>query len=66
MASLTLFVWWLLVLIQALQVPDRDWAAAGQSKILLVILMVFLGILGTILYVVIARPSLGRTSPSTV
>lgn len=63
-ASVGLFVWWLLVLIQALRVPDHDWAAAGQSKILWVLVMVLLGILGTILYVLIARPALGRTSPS--
>jgi len=65
-ASVALFVWWLLVLIQALRVPDHDWAAAGQSKILWVLVMVLLGILGTILYVLIARPALARTSPSAV
>jgi hypothetical protein len=65
-ASVALFVWWLLVLIQALRVPDHDWAAAGQSKILWVLVMVLLGILGTILYVLIARPALARTLPSAV
>jgi hypothetical protein len=64
--SIALFVWWLMVLIQALRVPDPDWAAAGQSKILWVLVMVFLGALGTILYVVIARPGLGRPSDSAV
>jgi hypothetical protein len=64
--SVALFVWWLQVLIQALRVPDHDWTAAGQSKILWVLVMVLLGILGTILYVLIARPALGRTSPSAV
>lgn len=61
--SLAVFVWWLLVLVQALRVPDNVWTGAGQSKILWVLLMVFLGVLGTILYVLIARPALARTSP---
>jgi hypothetical protein len=65
-ASLALFVWWLLVLIQALRVPDHDWEAAGQSKILWVLVMVLLGVLGTILFVLIARPALAPTSPSAV
>lgn len=62
LVSLALFVWWLLVLIQALRVPDQVWTGAGQSKILWVLIMVLLGVLGTILYVLIARPALGPTS----
>jgi len=62
--ALALFVWWLVVLIQALQVPDPVWASAGQNKILWVLLMVFLGALGTILYVLIARPALSQASPA--
>ncbi len=62
--SMVLFVWWIVVLVQALRVPEADWVAAGQSKILWVLVMVLLGILGTILYVLIARPALGRTSPT--
>lgn len=65
-AALALFVWWLLVLIQALRVPDHDWEAAGQSKILWVLVMVLLGVLGTILYVLIARPALAPMPPSRV
>lgn len=53
--------WWLIVLIEALRRPEQDWAAAGQSKILWVLMMIFLGIIGTILYVFIARPAFART-----
>lgn len=53
-----LTVWWLVMLVQALRTPDSVWAAAGQSKILYVLLMIFLGWLGALLYVVIARPTL--------
>ena len=61
--SIGLFVWWLVVLIEALKVPDRQWDAAGQSKILYVLLMVFAGIVGTILYLVLAKPELRRVGP---
>ena len=53
-----LTVWWLVMLVQALRTPDSVWAAADQSKILYVLLMIFLGWLGALLYVVIARPRL--------
>jgi hypothetical protein len=61
--ALALFVWWVLMLVDALKVSDATWSAAGESKILYVLLMVFLGVIGTILYVAIARPKLrARTS----
>ncbi|MFE3999862.1 hypothetical protein ACFX43_13815 [Nocardioides sp. YIM B13467] len=56
--GLAVTVWWLLMLIQALRTPDSVWSAAGQSKILYVLLMIFLGWLGALLYVFIARPAL--------
>jgi uncharacterized membrane protein len=51
-------VWWLVMLVEALRTPDSVWTAADQSKILYVLLMIFLGWLGALLYVVIARPGL--------
>lgn len=56
--GLAITVWWLLMLIQALRTPDSVWAAAGQSKLVYVLLMIFLGWLGALLYVFIARPGL--------
>jgi len=41
-------------------VPDSNWAAADQNKLLYVLLMIFLGVIGTIVYVVVARPALRR------
>ncbi|WP_406032084.1 hypothetical protein OG801_26835 [Nocardioides sp. NBC_00163] len=55
---LALTVWWLVMLVQALRTPDSVWAAADQSKILYVLLIIFLGWLGALLYVIIARPRL--------
>jgi hypothetical protein len=54
------FVPWLVGLVDALRTPDGQWEAAGQSKILYVLLMVFLGLLGTVLYALIARAALKR------
>ena len=62
--ALALFVWWVLMLIDALKVSDATWSAAGESKILYVLLMVFLGIIGTVLYVVIPRPKLRAQTSS--
>ena len=58
------FIWWLVVLIEALKIPDPIWLAAGQSKILFVALMVLLGIIGSIVYVVVARPQLRAAGAS--
>ncbi|MCW2782214.1 MAG: hypothetical protein JWR35_2663 [Marmoricola sp.] len=56
--GVALFVWWLLVLIEALRTPMSQWEAGGQSQLLYVLLMVFLGVIGTILYIAVARPQL--------
>lgn len=61
---LPLFIWWLWCLIQALRVPDTAWAAADQNKLLYVVLMVFLGAIGTIAYAVVARPALRSAGAS--
>lgn len=62
LVGVALFVWWLLVLIEALKTPSAQWSAAGQNQVIYVVLMVLLGIIGTILYIAVARPAL-RTAP---
>ena len=49
---------WIFTLVDSLQIPDHTWQAAGQNKLLWILLIVFLGFLGSILYMVIPRPSL--------
>ncbi len=56
--SLAAFAWWLLMLIDAVRTPASAWDAAGQSQLVHILLMVFLGVIGTIVYVVVARPRL--------
>lgn len=62
--SAALFVWWLLMLIEALRVPDQAWTAAGQNKLLWVLVIVLLGFLGALLYALIARPAVAKASPT--
>jgi hypothetical protein len=38
--------------------PDSAWAAAGQSKVVWVLVQIFLSILGTAVYFVAIRPKL--------
>jgi hypothetical protein len=56
--GLALFAWWLVMLIDAVRTPTATWQAAGQEQLLHILLMVFLGVIGTIVYVVVARPKL--------
>lgn len=58
--ALATTVVWIVSLVDALRIDDRRWAAAGQSKLLWVLLIVLLGLLGSLLYAVMARPALTR------
>jgi hypothetical protein len=49
---------WLYALVDVLRADDAAFAAAGQNKIVWVLLIVFLGFIGAILYLAIARPKL--------
>lgn len=51
---------WLLALVDALRRPDGEWAAAGQNKLLWVLVIVFAGFVGAIVYFAVALPALNR------
>ncbi|HET6804135.1 MAG TPA: PLDc N-terminal domain-containing protein [Frateuria sp.] len=57
-------VLWLAALVDALRVPDPVWARAGQGKLLWVLVVVLAGVIGALLYAVMARPALGRVQSS--
>ncbi len=63
--GVALIVWWLLVLIEALRTPSSQWAAAGQNQLVYIVLMVLLGVIGTIVYIAVARPQLRTAGSST-
>lgn len=56
--ALAVFVWWLLMLIDALRTPSSVWESAEQNQLLYVLLMALVGVVGTIVYVAVARPRL--------
>jgi hypothetical protein len=50
--------WWILCLVEILRAPEPQWQAAGQSRLVYVLLLLFLSLLGALLYYLIARPAL--------
>lgn len=58
LGGLAFFAVWLWMLVEALRIPGQQWTAAGHNQLLYVLAMVFLGILGTLLYVLIPRKDL--------
>jgi len=58
-------VLWFGALIEALRAPDWLWKQAGQNKGLYVALIVILVLLGSVLYILIARRSLQAVAKST-
>jgi len=51
---------WLWSLVDALRTNDQTWNAAGQNKLVWVVVIMLLGFLGSILYVAFPRPALKR------
>ena len=49
---------WVMSLISALRYPEHRWTASGQSRVAYILLIVLLGLLGSLLYLVLARPKL--------
>ena len=60
LVGLVTFVIWIVALVDALRIADREWDRAGQSKLLWVLLIALLGVVGAILYFAMARPTLRR------
>lgn len=56
--ALPLFIFHIWALIDVLRTPQDVWAAAGQNQMLWGIVVLFLSLIGPILYLVIARPQL--------
>lgn len=55
---------WLWSLVDALRIKDQIWDAAGQNKLVWTFVIILLNLLGSILYVALARPPLRRMSLS--
>lgn len=50
LGALGLGVWWLVALIEVCTAPEDAWRSVGQSRVAYVLLMVFLGLIGTLIY----------------
>ncbi len=51
---------WIWALADALPRRDEQWEQAGQSKLIWILLLIFLGAVGAIIYFLAARPGLER------
>lgn len=58
-------VLWILGLVDALRRPDSQWEAAGQNKLLWILVIVLTQIIGVVLYWFIARPALEAATNSS-
>ena len=55
---------WVWALIDALRINDQTWAAAGQSKLVWVVVIILLSVLGSILYIAVAKRAIKKVSLS--
>ena len=58
------FALWIWALVNSLSKPDAVWEAAGQNKIVWLLVIIFLGFIGAILYGLIAKPQLDQHTPT--
>ena len=58
------FALWIWASVNSLSKPDAVWEAAGQNKIVWLLVIIFLGFIGAILYALIAKPQLDQHTPT--
>lgn len=60
LVSFAAFVFWIWAIIDVARTPDSVFAAVGHNKIVWIIVVVFLHIVGALVYLFAARPQLRR------
>lgn len=65
LVSVIPFVLWVITLVDAVKTPDPVWEAAGQNKLLWVLLIILASCIGMILYWFIPRPALKAAGGET-
>lgn len=55
------FAFWIWSLVDAIQRPDDEWQRAGQNKLIWILVLIFVGFIGSFIYLLIARPALERS-----
>jgi Phospholipase_D-nuclease N-terminal len=53
---------WLYTLVDVLRRPDQQYAAAGQTKLVWLLVVLLGHVLGSIIYLAVARPQLERAA----
>lgn len=56
--GLAAFALWVWSLVDAIQRPDAEWEQADQNKLIWILVLVFVGFIGSIIYLLVARPQL--------
>lgn len=54
---------WVWAVVDVLRRPDQQYAAAGQTKLVWLIVVFFGHVIGVLLWVLVARPQLQRVAP---
>lgn len=62
--AISVLVVWVWALADSLRRPAHQWTAAGQSQVVWVLVIVVANLIGSLLYLIIARPMLNRTTHS--
>lgn len=57
-AGSALIIWWLAQLIHAIRTPTSTWTEADQNQLAHVLMLIFLGPIGALIYVATAKPLL--------
>lgn len=56
---------WVYGLVDAARRPDSEYQAVGSSKVLWIVLIVVLGVIGSLIYLLAIRPKMTRSAPPT-
>lgn len=59
------FVLLVLALIDLVKRPSETWTASGQNQLVWALIVVFVGFIGPLLYLLIARPALDNATRAT-
>lgn len=59
------FVMFVIALIDLVRRPQSAWTASGQNQLVWVLIVVLVGVIGPLLYLVVARPALDNASDAS-
>ncbi|MBK7821155.1 MAG: hypothetical protein IPJ61_08785 [Tessaracoccus sp.] len=57
-----LLVFWIMALVEVVRTPEALWKAAGQDRVVALLLLVLLPVVGYLIYLIAIRSKLGATA----